>query len=511
MTVNNDNQQAERILQLELLIEQEKKQQLLIEKEKEEIIQQGKIKQLDLQLLIEKEKTKQKKEVERINRMKLQHGLFSASSNKSQTLLRNHVDFYNRYVNGNIHSFDIISLFNNNNYSNDNMINYIKNYFKRFVPCSEITEAQIQNTYNTVIINLLKNFKDSTSLQYLATTNQNYLDNCDIDCTFIFKNVNIDKDNQNQCLKDFVVCLGELKSPTFSIDQTLCIGQLLQYMTTLLKIQNREKIYGFLTNFQYMTYYYVEKQQFPNLYTYYKSQHIKMFNYSCKISSINTTTTEQITNIDFNENGWKLFTKFLTMNNDFYQYTALYINPSIDLLGQRYNIKKKLGNSLSSMVYLLKKNENNYSNDDLQCLVMKICTRSLYLHLFKNEFEIIKQLKQLNNPNKFNLFFEDILNSSLEGRYLLFPNELQPIESLTLIQSKQLIDIIQYLYDCRIIHRDLHPNNLMLDYHNKHLKLIDFDCAISYEVDEMTIDLPFEGTISYAGEKLLNFFSKSSF
>ncbi|CAF1278027.1 unnamed protein product [Rotaria sordida] len=419
MTVNNDNQQAERILQLELLIEQEKKQQLLIEKEKEEIIQQGKIKQLELQLLIEKEKTKQKEKDGRINQMTLQHGSFSSTSYEDYTTLRNYLDFYDRCVDGNIHSFDIISLFNNNNYSNDNMINYIKNYFKRFVPCSEITEAQIQNTYNTVIINLLKNFKDSTSLQYLATTNQNYLDNCDIDCTFIFKNVNIDKDNQNQCLKDFVVCLGELKLPTFSIDQTLCIGQLLQYMTTLLKIQNREKIYGFLTNFQYMTYYYVEKHQFPNSYTYYKSQHIKMFNYSCKISSINTTTTEQITNIDFNENGWKLFTKFLTMNSDFYQYTALYINPSIDLLGQRYNIKKKLGNSLSSMVYLLKKNENNYSNDDLQCLVMKICTRSLYLHLFKNEFEIIKQLKQLNNSNKFNLFFEDILNSSLEGNICL--------------------------------------------------------------------------------------------
>ncbi|CAF4671752.1 unnamed protein product, partial [Rotaria sp. Silwood2] len=39
-------------------------------------------------------------------------------------------------------------------------------------------------------------------------------------------------------------------------------------------------------------------------------------------------------------------------------------------------------------------------------------------------------------------------------KYLFYEKDLQCIESLSLIQSKQLIDIIHYLYDCRVIHRD---------------------------------------------------------
>lgn len=49
------------------------------------------------------------------------------------------------------------------------------------------------------------------------------------------------------------------------------------------------------------------------------------------------------------------------------------------------------------------------------------------------------------------------------GNYLLFKNELISIETLTLSQSEQLIDILQYLYDSKILHRDLRPANLMFD------------------------------------------------
>ncbi|CAF5128005.1 unnamed protein product, partial [Rotaria sp. Silwood1] len=63
--------------------------------------------------------------------------------------------------------------------------------------------------------------------------------------------------------------------------------------------------------------------------------------------------------------------------------------------------------------------------------------------------------------------------------YLLYEKELQCIESLSLIQAKQLIDIIHYLYDCRIIHRDVTPQNLMLDRDTNHIKLIDFGFAIA--------------------------------
>ncbi|CAF4394727.1 unnamed protein product, partial [Rotaria sp. Silwood2] len=57
-------------------------------------------------------------------------------------------------------------------------------------------------------------------------------------------------------------------------------------------------------------------------------------------------------------------------------------------------------------------------------------------------------------------------------KYLFYEKDLQCIESLSLIQSKQLIDIIHYLYDCRVIHRDSNP-----------IKLIDFGFAFAFNMD----------------------------
>jgi serine/threonine protein kinase len=83
------------------------------------------------------------------------------------------------------------------------------------------------------------------------------------------------------------------------------------------------------------------------------------------------------------------------------------------------------------------------------------------------------------------------------GNFIIFENYLKPLESLTIIQSQQLINIIEYLYNCRIIHRDLRPDNLMLDLNQQHIKLIDFGFATTYEIDEMPKTLPIEGAISY--------------
>ncbi|CAF5025102.1 unnamed protein product, partial [Rotaria sp. Silwood1] len=88
-------------------------------------------------------------------------------------------------------------------------------------------------------------------------------------------------------------------------------------------------------------------------------------------------------------------------------------------------------------------------------------------------------------------------------KFLLFKNELQLIKSLTKVQSKQLIDIVEYLYNRRIIHRDLRPDNLMVVTKCSHLKLIDFGFATSFNTNETTKELSIGGTIIFADTKFL--------
>ncbi|CAF2615155.1 unnamed protein product [Rotaria sp. Silwood2] len=79
------------------------------------------------------------------------------------------------------------------------------------------------------------------------------------------------------------------------------------------------------------------------------------------------------------------------------------------------------------------------------------------------------------------------------------------------MQSKQLIDIMKYLYDCRIIHRHVRPENLMLDSDTNHIKLIDFSFAITYDVDDKSGSIGVTDTVAYAGYEFLDYYSKLLF
>ncbi|CAF3532579.1 unnamed protein product [Rotaria sp. Silwood1] len=82
--------------------------------------------------------------------------------------------------------------------------------------------------------------------------------------------------------------------------------------------------------------------------------------------------------------------------------------------------------------------------------------------------------------------------------------ELQVIESLSLEQLRQLLDIINDLYNCHVIHRDICPQNLMLDYDTNHIKLIDFGCAITYDIDDKAGSIETRGTTIYAELQILD-------
>ncbi|CAM4967152.1 unnamed protein product [Rotaria socialis] len=523
MTVGDDRSQTKEIITLQSLIVQEQikqqeqamKRKLIEEKEalKRKLIEEKEATKRKLieekevmkpKLIEEKEATKRKRiqEQEKTKRKKLEiikihedelrkpmERSFeneSSSSDDSFVECSFDTDIDNDSIKKNICPFDINFMLQENNHFNESIENCIKDYMGNAL---------------------------STSLLYLNTQNKKYLEGKSPDCTFIFNDINVNIKKEDNYLQDFVVIIGDVKEPTKSIDDTQARNEILTYLQLLLNKQRRNKIYGFLTNIKCIKFFYVQKNSNFCLYDYFESPTLNTFDYlfdvtpSMHILTTNTSIIGQSKNISLNKETWIIFTKFLIMQKDFYEYTTLNISYIDILLPNRYSIEKKLGKGSTSNVYLLEKTESNTCIDDPEHYVIKICRQNEYSLLYLNEMKMINELKRLNISNKFYLFFEDIIHLSPAENVLLFKNELESIKTLPLIQSKQLIDIIQYLYDCNVIHRDLSPQNLMLDGHIQQLKLIDFGLASKYEKDEITKQLPINGTIAFGGHEFHRFIS----
>ncbi|CAF4149523.1 unnamed protein product [Rotaria sordida] len=477
MIIDDNESETIKILKLQLLLAQEKlkqEQEATKRKQEEEITKRKQIE--------EEENTKRKAlEIMKLNeelrkRMKESFENESYENELSSTddgflEYSSDSDIDNDFINNNICLFDVNFLLEENDHFNESIENYIQDYIQNISSCTQKGENEYQNVFDELMLKLLCSFHGRTSLSYLNTRNKNYLEGKSPNCTFIFNDININIKNEYQCLQDFVVIIGNIKEPTESIDDIEAKNEILMYLKILLN-----------------------KQDHFYLYDYFESPTLNMFDYlfnvtpSMKMFKTNTSFIEESKNISLNKETWIIFTKFLIMHKDFYEYTTLNINDIHTVLSNRYSIMKTLGKCSTSNFYL----HNEYS--------------SLYL----NEIKIIKELKKLNISNNFNLFFEDVISLSFSGNFLLFKNELESIKALPLIQSKQLIDIIQYLYDSNIIHRDLCPQNLMLDGHIQQLKLIDFSFASQYEKNEITKQLSINGTISFAGHEFLYFISNLS-
>ncbi|CAF4573328.1 unnamed protein product [Rotaria sp. Silwood2] len=242
---------------------------------------------------------------------------------------------------------------------------------------------------------LLLIFNDCTQLKLMNVSKYNLKEKY-YDFKFMFKNIKININEDDKCLDDFIVYVGELKTFNIRIKDKSANGQTLQYLQRLLDIQGRKKIYGFLTNITHIRFFYVEKDPIFGVYNYFKSRTLKMLDYSFKeIRKTNmktTTINKQLRQIYLNKDTWIIFTKFVIMNIDFYQYTTLIENDINKLFNNKYDIIRKL----------------DYGQ---QC-VIKICKQTKYLSLYLNE---IKIMKELNISNRFNLFFENIIDSSPTG------------------------------------------------------------------------------------------------
>src|SRR6476620_8296266 len=131
---------------------------------------------------------------------------------------------------------------------------------------------------------------------------------------------------------------------------------------------------------------------------------------------------------------------------------------------------------------------------------------------FRNQYTIAKNLDfpHIVKPltlevyqNSYALVMEDFGGVSLPTYLKTATNETQPSQALPLAEflqlAIQLTDIIHYLYQNRVIHKDIKPANILINPDTKQIKLIDFSIASLLPRETQEIQNPniLEGTLAY--------------
>ncbi|MGB7708738.1 MAG: AAA family ATPase [Microcoleus sp.] len=175
-----------------------------------------------------------------------------------------------------------------------------------------------------------------------------------------------------------------------------------------------------------------------------------------------------------------------------------------------YQITEQLYGGTRTLVY------RGIRTSDKYPVVIKIL-RNKYpnfneLVQFRNQYTIAKNLdipsiiKPLSLEvygNSYALVMENFSGVSLCTYLKAETNEKQPSNFLSLKEflnlALQLADILDYLYQNRVIHKDIKPANILINPETKQVKLIDFSIASLLPRETQEIQNPniLEGTLAY--------------
>ncbi|MGE5660599.1 MAG: serine/threonine protein kinase, partial [Actinomycetota bacterium] len=130
---------------------------------------------------------------------------------------------------------------------------------------------------------------------------------------------------------------------------------------------------------------------------------------------------------------------------------------------------------------------------------------------FRNQYTLTKNLKfpSIIQPlalevyhNSYALVMEDFGGVSLSDYLNIATNKSQgnkflPVEFLQI--AIQLTDILHYLYQNQIIHKDIKPANILINPNTQQIKLIDFSISslLPREIQEIQNPNLIEGTLAY--------------
>jgi casein kinase I family protein HRR25 len=180
----------------------------------------------------------------------------------------------------------------------------------------------------------------------------------------------------------------------------------------------------------------------------------------------------------------------------------------------KYKPIKKLGEGSFGKVYKVEYNNNYYA--------MKLENKNNNQGLLESEATIMTYLKGGNVPNVnffgqdlyYNILIMQLMGKSLED--LINIHKIFSIKTVCLL-GYQMINILQYIHERHIIHRDIKPDNFVmgLNENNAYLYIIDFGLSKKYRSSKTLLQYPLikrkklVGTARYASIHALEEYEQS--
>lgn len=176
---------------------------------------------------------------------------------------------------------------------------------------------------------------------------------------------------------------------------------------------------------------------------------------------------------------------------------------------ERYSNLEKIANGTSSIIYkaidnitgkkvaikeFVYQDPNEDENSVTYLEQFKRYKREIEVHLSLNHINIIKALNYFEKDSKLYLVMDYISATTLYDFIENKENYLSLFDIINII--KQLAKALQYIHDNGIIHRDIKPNNILIDEY-KNVYIIDFGCAKRIFSDNITLSKIMIGTVNY--------------
>ncbi|KAB8334245.1 tetratricopeptide repeat protein [Scytonema tolypothrichoides VB-61278] len=149
------------------------------------------------------------------------------------------------------------------------------------------------------------------------------------------------------------------------------------------------------------------------------------------------------------------------------------------ILGGRYKIVREIARGGFGITYLAEDTQTSHS----PCVIKKLDPQNADIEtakiLFKREANALFHLQQNQQIPKYFDYFEEeqsyyLVQEYIEGKSLQNLLEKRWPRDKVIIFLREILEILRYLHQINIIHRDVKPSNIMLRKEDRKFVLIDF-------------------------------------